>query len=69
MVIRHAKHGNLRNYILAFKEFCLIFAPEILRCKPYTTQSEVYSLELTSDEPPFSTNHHDVGLALVVLDH
>ncbi|CAB4486204.1 uncharacterized protein OCT59_022319 [Rhizophagus irregularis] len=48
-------------------------APEVLRCKPYTKQSEVYSLsmimwELTSDEAPFSNNHHDAGLALEVLD-
>ncbi|EXX54523.1 Tpk2p [Rhizophagus irregularis DAOM 197198w] len=48
-------------------------APEVLRCKPYTKQSEVYSLsmimwELTSDEPPFSNKHHDAGLALEVLD-
>ncbi|CAB5186073.1 unnamed protein product [Rhizophagus irregularis] len=48
-------------------------APEVLRCKPYTKQSEVYSLsmimwELTSDKPPFSNKHHDASLALEVLD-
>ncbi|RGB38916.1 kinase-like domain-containing protein [Rhizophagus diaphanus] len=139
MVIRHAKHGDLRNYIrkifpkstwtyrakilielskalnsihqmnLVHKDFhCKnvlvdendrIFisdfglcqpidseiasdsiqgvlpyiAPEVLRCKPYTKQSEVYSLsmimwELISDEPPFSNRQHDAGLALAVLD-
>ncbi|PKK79238.1 kinase-like protein, partial [Rhizophagus irregularis] len=48
-------------------------APEVLRNKPYTKQSEVYSIsmimwELTSNKPPFSNKHHDVGLALSVLD-
>uniref|UniRef100_U9UKJ1 Protein kinase domain-containing protein n=1 Tax=Rhizophagus irregularis (strain DAOM 181602 / DAOM 197198 / MUCL 43194) TaxID=747089 RepID=U9UKJ1_RHIID len=139
MIIRHAKHGDLRNYIRKFfpkltwtnkvkilielskalnslhqmnilhKDFhCKnilvdeddrIFlsdfglcqpidsekvsnsiqgvlpyiAPEVLRNKPYTKQSEVYSIsmimwELTSNKPPFSNKHHDVGLALSVLD-
>ncbi|EXX71792.1 uncharacterized protein OCT59_022317 [Rhizophagus irregularis] len=48
-------------------------APEVLRRKPYTKQSEVYSLsmimwELISDEPPFSNRQHDAGFALAVLD-
>ncbi|PKY42633.1 hypothetical protein RhiirA4_456465, partial [Rhizophagus irregularis] len=48
-------------------------APEVLRCKPYTKQSEVYSLsmimwELTSGKPPFSNKCHDVSLAFEVLD-
>ncbi|CAB4436000.1 unnamed protein product [Rhizophagus irregularis] len=98
MVIRHAEHGDLRNYILDENDRIFIsdfglcqpidseietsdniqgvlpyIAPEVLRCKPYTKQSEVYSLsmimwELTSDEAPFSNNHHDAGLALEVLD-
>ncbi|PKC73126.1 kinase-like protein, partial [Rhizophagus irregularis] len=140
MVIRHAKHGDLRNYICDFfpkltwtdrvkilielskalnsihqmnllhKDFhCKnilvdegdrIFisdfglcqpidseiasdniqgvlpyiAPEVLTCKPYTKQSEVYSLsmimwELASKKPPFSNSYnHDIGLALAILD-
>jgi hypothetical protein len=48
-------------------------APEVLRCKPYTKQSEVYSIsmimwELTSKKPPFSSNYHDKYLALSILD-
>ncbi|PKC14152.1 kinase-like protein [Rhizophagus irregularis] len=48
-------------------------APEVLRNKPYTKQSEVYSIsmimwELTSNKPPFSNKHHDVELALSILD-
>ncbi len=49
-------------------------APEVLRCKPYTKQSEVYSIsmimwELTSNKPPFSNNHHHgVEFALAILD-
>ncbi|EXX74534.1 Cmk2p [Rhizophagus irregularis DAOM 197198w] len=48
-------------------------APEVLRCKPYTKQSEVYSIsmimwELTSKKPPFSNYHHNAELALSVLD-
>ncbi|RIA82954.1 kinase-like domain-containing protein [Glomus cerebriforme] len=137
MVIRHAKHGDLRNYIRKFfhkltwtdkikilieiskalnslhqmnllhrdfhcknilvddddrvfiSDFGLCqpidseidniqgvlpyIAPEVLRRKPYTKQSEVYSIsmimwELTSNKPPFSNNQHDAGLALAVLD-
>ncbi|CAB5357415.1 unnamed protein product [Rhizophagus irregularis] len=97
MIIRHAEHGDLRNYILGEDDRIFIsdfglcqpidfeiasnsiqgvlpyIAPEVLRCKPYTKQSEVYSLsmimwELTSDKPPFSNKHHDAGLALEVLD-
>ncbi|GBB84323.1 hypothetical protein RclHR1_10940003 [Rhizophagus clarus] len=48
-------------------------APEVLRRKPYTKQSEVYSIsmimwELTSKKPPFSDWVHDVELALAILD-
>ncbi|GBB83953.1 hypothetical protein RclHR1_01060017 [Rhizophagus clarus] len=48
-------------------------APEVLRYNPYTKQSEVYSIsmimwELTSNEPPFSYWHHDVGLVFAILD-
>ncbi|CAB5365193.1 unnamed protein product [Rhizophagus irregularis] len=48
-------------------------APEVLRRKSYTKQSEVYSIsmimwELTSKKPPFSDWFHDVELALAILD-
>ncbi|RIA81552.1 kinase-like domain-containing protein, partial [Glomus cerebriforme] len=48
-------------------------APEVLRCNPYTKQSEVYSIsmimwELTSNKPPFSNDEHDVKLIFAVLD-
>ncbi|CAB4436008.1 unnamed protein product [Rhizophagus irregularis] len=97
MIIKHAEHGDLRNYILdeADRIFLSDFglcqpidsemvsssiqgvlpyiAPEVLRNKPYTKQSEVYSIsmimwELTSNKPPFSNKHHDVELALSILD-
>ncbi|CAB4442773.1 unnamed protein product [Rhizophagus irregularis] len=97
MIIRHAEHGDLRNYILDEDDRIFIsdfglcqpidseiasnsiqgvlpyIAPEVLRCKPYTKQSEVYSLsmimwELTSDKPPFSNKRHSAGLALEILD-
>ncbi len=48
-------------------------APEVLGKKPYTKQSEVYSLsmimwELTSGKPPFTEYNHDIDLALLILD-
>ncbi|CAB5365182.1 unnamed protein product [Rhizophagus irregularis] len=47
-------------------------APEVLRNKPYTKKSEVYSLsmimwELTSNEPPFSDHPHDKYLAIQIV--
>ncbi|RIA83970.1 kinase-like domain-containing protein [Glomus cerebriforme] len=47
--------------------------PEVLRCRPYSKQSEVYSMsmimwELSSNKPPFSNKHHNIELALAVLD-
>ncbi|CAI2178461.1 8857_t:CDS:2 [Funneliformis geosporum] len=46
-------------------------APEVLRQKPYTIQSEIYSLgmimwELTSNQPPFS-NYYDSRLLTIAL--
>ncbi|CAB4436002.1 unnamed protein product [Rhizophagus irregularis] len=76
MVIRHAEHGDLRNYILDENDRIFIsdfglcqpidseietsdsiqgvlpyIAPEVLRRKPYTKQSEVYSLILDGLRP------------------
>ncbi|RIA91439.1 kinase-like domain-containing protein [Glomus cerebriforme] len=48
-------------------------APEVLKNKPYTKQSEVYSMsmimwELTSNESPFSDKRHDKELAFAILN-
>ncbi|RGB38912.1 kinase-like domain-containing protein, partial [Rhizophagus diaphanus] len=47
-------------------------APEVLKKKPYTKKSEVYSLsmimwELTSNESPFSDRPHDKYLAIQIV--
>ncbi|RIA91440.1 kinase-like domain-containing protein [Glomus cerebriforme] len=48
-------------------------APEVLKNKQYTKQSEVYSMsmimwELTSNKPPFSNKRHDKMLALAIYN-
>src|ERR1044072_2798689 len=69
MILIYKKVSNTIQGVLPY------IAPEVLRSKPYTKQSEVYSIsmmmwELTSKEPPFSDYHrHDKELVLDVVIH
>ncbi|RGB28021.1 kinase-like domain-containing protein [Rhizophagus diaphanus] len=46
-------------------------APDVLRCKPYTPASDIYSFsmimwEFTSGVPPFNNRAHDIQLSLSI---
>ena len=66
--VQYYRSLSIRNEIYGVLPF---MAPEILRGKPYTTASDVYSFsmimwEFTSGIPPFDDRAHDFQLALSI---
>ena len=48
-------------------------APEVLLCKPYTKESDIYSLgiimsEMSTGKPPFENESHDIDLQLNICN-
>ncbi|GET64331.1 kinase-like domain-containing protein [Rhizophagus irregularis DAOM 181602=DAOM 197198] len=65
----------VKSFLKEYKIYGVIpfMAPEVLRGKPYTPASDIYSLsmimwEFTSGTPPFNNRAHDLQLSLSICE-